>query len=341
MSTLTINVHPRKKLTVTQNGIAIGPRGHTPYIQDGNWWINGEDTGVRAEGIKWSDLTSEQKDELKLKFEYLTPEQKAEIKGEKGDQGIQGPKGDQGIQGIQGEKGDPFTYSDFTQEQIDILQKPATDAAAIANQAADSANDAATAANATNEDIQEAEGLRVAAETARNVASNMYNVTLAIPLAAGQYYTSTTARAAVPEGVRKIGLIITYETSAGAWLTERFKGVSISTWVTATDWEEIVGPLKYENMEEVAAEALVLLKNRIDALQKIINDMILGTVQIDTLSVVKTFNLFGSSNLILTGTAAPVVVPDFVGQFFIKTSDTTACYQATGNSSVNNWKQIG
>ena len=96
-----------------------------------------------------------------------------------------------------------------------------------------------------------------------------------------------------------------------------------------------------ESTEEVAAEALVLLKNRIDALQKIISDMILGTVQIDSLSIVKTFNLYGSSNLILTGTAAPAIVPDFIGQFFIKTSATTACYQATGNSSVNDWKQIG
>ncbi|MCK9629458.1 MAG: hypothetical protein M0R37_12820, partial [Bacteroidales bacterium] len=39
MSTLTINVHPRKKLTVTQNGIAIGPRGYSDYelwLQAGN-----------------------------------------------------------------------------------------------------------------------------------------------------------------------------------------------------------------------------------------------------------------------------------------------------------------
>ena len=85
----------------------------------------------------------------------------------------------------------------------------------------------------------------------------------------------------------------------------------------------------------------MILKNRIDALQTIINNMILGTVQIDTLNIVKVLNLYGSSNLILTGTATPAVVPDFIGQFFIKTSATTACYQATGNSSVNDWKQIG
>lgn len=62
-------------------------------------------------------------------------------KGDKGEQGLQGiqgeqgPKGDKGDtgakgeQGIQGVKGDPFTYNDFTSEEIEGLKKPATDAA--------------------------------------------------------------------------------------------------------------------------------------------------------------------------------------------------------------------
>lgn len=53
--------------------------------------------------------------------------------GEKGDQGNQGPqgeKGDQGVQGKQGNigpqgpKGDPFTYDDFTDEQLASLIGP-------------------------------------------------------------------------------------------------------------------------------------------------------------------------------------------------------------------------
>ena len=55
-------------------------------------------------------------------------------KGEKGDTGPQGEKGDKGLQGIQGEKGDkgdkgdrgekgnPFTYEDFTPEQLAALK---------------------------------------------------------------------------------------------------------------------------------------------------------------------------------------------------------------------------
>lgn len=93
--------------------------------------------------------------------------------------------------------------------------------------------------------------------------------------------------------------------------------------------------------EETIALALVTLRNEVTALKQIIFDMVLGSVQIDNLDIVKTLNMYGSTNMILSGTAAPSVVPDFIGQFFIKTSATTACYQATGITAVGDWKQIG
>lgn len=37
---------------------------------------------------------------------------------------LRGPQGGQGVQGEQGEKGDAFTYSDFTQEQLEALRGP-------------------------------------------------------------------------------------------------------------------------------------------------------------------------------------------------------------------------
>lgn len=42
---------------------------------------------------------------------------------------MKGDTGARGEQGIQGVKGDPFTYEDFTSEEIEGLKKPATDAA--------------------------------------------------------------------------------------------------------------------------------------------------------------------------------------------------------------------
>ena len=96
-----------------------------------------------------------------------------------------------------------------------------------------------------------------------------------------------------------------------------------------------------ETTEEVIAETLVILKNRIDALQKIINDMILGTVQIDNLDIIKTLNLFGKTNLVLSGAAAPAIAPDFLGQLYIKTTATKAAWIATNNTAVGDWLQIG
>lgn len=64
-------------------------------------------------------------------YDDFTAEQLSALKGEKGDTGTQGHKGDtgetgpqgpQGETGPQGEKGDPFTYDDFTAEQLAALK---------------------------------------------------------------------------------------------------------------------------------------------------------------------------------------------------------------------------
>ena len=53
--------------------------------------------------------------------------------GEQGIQGIQGPKGEKGTDGLngargpKGDKGEPFTYQDFTSEQIEELREPIKD----------------------------------------------------------------------------------------------------------------------------------------------------------------------------------------------------------------------
>ena len=52
------------------------------------------------------------------------PEGPAGPQGPKGDAGSTGPTGPQGPEGQQGPKGDPFTYSDFTAEQLAALTGP-------------------------------------------------------------------------------------------------------------------------------------------------------------------------------------------------------------------------
>lgn len=66
----------------------------------------------------------------------------------------------------------------------------------------------------------------------------LYNVDKNIPLGSG-HYTPTTARAAIPTAVRKLGLIITYKTDSTTSVTEQFTGSSISSWTTDTNWTNV------------------------------------------------------------------------------------------------------
>ncbi len=44
--------------------------------------------------------------------------------GPKGEDGVQGPKGEKGEPGTPGPKGEPFKFSDFTPEQLELLKGP-------------------------------------------------------------------------------------------------------------------------------------------------------------------------------------------------------------------------
>lgn len=69
----------------------------------------------------------------------LTPEQIERLKGPKGEQGPPGPKGEpfkysdftqeqlNALKGPKGDKGEPFKFSDFTQEQLNLLKGPKGD----------------------------------------------------------------------------------------------------------------------------------------------------------------------------------------------------------------------
>lgn len=69
----------------------------------------------------------------------LTPEQIEKLKGPKGEQGLPGPKGEpfkftdftqeqlNALKGPKGDKGEPFRYSDFTAEQLQALKGPKGD----------------------------------------------------------------------------------------------------------------------------------------------------------------------------------------------------------------------
>lgn len=76
------------------------------------------------------------------------------------------------LPGEKGDKGDPFTYDDFTPEQIADLQRPATEAAAVANQAAEKANKAVTDIKVLGVTLTAEEAKRESAESSRASAES-------------------------------------------------------------------------------------------------------------------------------------------------------------------------
>lgn len=74
--------------------------------------------------------------------------------------------------------------------------------------------------------------------------SGFYNVTVEQPLGSG-YYTKETAVASLAGAdiadEAKLGMIITFEVSAGKWADYRFAGTSVSSFLTPGAWEEYGG----------------------------------------------------------------------------------------------------
>lgn len=90
--------------------------------------------------------------------------------------------------------------------------------------------------------------------------------------------------------------------------------------------------------EQAIAEALNTLFGRIKALEEFISSMTIDFAQVDTINIVKEFNVFGKTNMILSGIAAPSIIPDFIGQQYINTA-SGATYTAKGTTAAGDWKQ--
>lgn len=89
----------------------------TAYIgANGNWYVNNEDTGVKAQGPSGHQGPVGPQGEIGPKGET----------GDRGPQGLQGPAGEQGVQGPKGEKGETGPKGekgeDAGREKVEELQ---------------------------------------------------------------------------------------------------------------------------------------------------------------------------------------------------------------------------
>lgn len=162
-----------------------------------------------------------------------------------------------------------------------------------------------------------AEELRVTAETGRqtNTATAIQN-----------------AEQATSNANTKAGLA-----NDAAILANSKAGIANTAAETATNAAAAVAPSVINN-EQVQAETYNVLNARIMALEEIIRNMAFATAIINKVDVVDEFNIHGITNLILKGTTAPSITPDFVGQTYINTTAGTT-YTAKGITNSGDWKQ--
>ena len=147
----------------------FGVDGKTPYIgENGHWWIGDRDTGVVAEirpAATWNP------DKAYERLEVVEAGGSSYM-AKQANQGVV-PGTDSDVWILLAQKGEAFTFKDFTQEQIALLQLPATEAAERAIQAATAAKEAADdAAFATREATTATEAAQSAATEATVAAES-------------------------------------------------------------------------------------------------------------------------------------------------------------------------
>ncbi len=83
------------------------------------------------------------------------------------------------------------------------------------------------------------------------LSGGVYNVTKLHPLQSG-YYTITMAIAAIPQALRCVGMVITYQTASDSWETKQFKGI-LSDWADSSKWEDFGGGETGDGVYDISA----------------------------------------------------------------------------------------
>lgn len=100
-----------------------------------------------------------------------------------------------------------------------------------------------------------------------------------------------------------------------------------------TELDQLAGDVS-DSTEKAGAASLAELNARLLALEKIVSETITNKLE-----VTKEFNVWGKTNLILTGSGAATFAPDFIGQKYIDTAGGNV-YVAVGVDTAGNWKLV-
>lgn len=83
-------------------------------------------------------------------------------------------------------------------------------------------------------------------------SKDVLNITISIPLLNG-YYTTSTARAAVPVDLRKQGLEISFQTGPSIWEKEMFIGNSVNDWNVNSCWFNLKNLINELDLNKLSA----------------------------------------------------------------------------------------
>jgi len=246
--------------------------------------------------------------------------------------------------GLKGDKGDPFTYDDFTPEQIEDLKRPAIEAAEsvqiVENQIsineqsrvqAENERKIAETTRVSNENNRvTAEQARVNAESLRATAESSRELAESLRVEAELLRQTSTQEAILNAESATENANTAAQNANDARLAIQD---DLALKADQADLVQFESDVK-DTTEKPTAQSLSELNARITALEAILSNKIK-----DRIDVTKEFNVWGKTNLILTGSGAATFAPDFVGQKYIDTTGGNV-YVAVGVSNAGNWKLV-
>ena len=230
-------------------------------------------------------------------------------------------------------------------EWLAYLRKPAVDAAASLSVLESSVSSNETTRN-SNETIRiDNENARVAAETAResNSATAVTNANNAASNA--NTAASNFANAVVQEEGTNTDKVISQKvvTDELANKVDKIAGMGLSTNdYTNTDKSQVAQNKDTNSVQDtVVAEALAKLNQEFEAFKKMLQSGNIGDIHVTSVNT-DTVPMYCGQQMIINGSGSPItnaVVPDFVGQIYIDTTNRNA-YMCCDSSSASYWKLI-
>ena len=145
-------------------------------------------------------------------------------------------------------------------------------------------------------------------------------------------------------GEMRTGLVAEYIAAgllADKWRDTSGAGLDLPYVPTATGGTAVLvydQPSGDSDAFDVLAASDCSLEARVTTLEQTLIAVLSGDAVIPALQV-RELGVWGSNNLILTGSGAPAKAPDRAGQLYIDTA-SGAVYKSTGNAAVSDWKNL-